>query len=73
MVIGFADAGFCMPSKKGKRNKDTGGLFFLNDILSSINCNLDRKMNLEELQIFLLLFADDGILFSQTHKHFNLC
>ena len=41
-------------------------LFFLNDILSSINCNLDGIMNLEELQIFLLLFADDGILFSQN-------
>ena len=41
-------------------------LFFLNDILSSINCNLDGIMNLEELQIFLLLFADDGVLFSQN-------
>ena len=25
MVVGFADGEFCMPSKKGKRNKDTGG------------------------------------------------
>ena len=41
-------------------------LFFLNDILRSINCNLDGIMNLEELQIFLLLFADDGVLFSQS-------
>ena len=41
-------------------------LFFLNDILSSINCNLDGIMNLKELQIFLILFADDGVLFSQN-------
>ena len=41
-------------------------LFFLNDILSSINCNLDGIINLEELHIFLLLFADVGVLFSQN-------
>ena len=40
--------------------------FFLNDILSRINSNMDGVMNVEELQIFLLMFADDAILFSQN-------
>ena len=40
--------------------------FFLNDIRSCINSNMDGVMNVEELQIFLLMFADDVILFSQN-------
>ena len=40
--------------------------FFLKDILSCINSNMDGVMNVEELQIFLLMFADDAILFSQN-------
>ena len=40
-------------------------LFSLNDILSSVNSNIDGIIGIEDIQIFLLLFADDAVLFAQ--------
>jgi len=39
-------------------------LFFLNDILDNINSNLEGIMKIDDLKIFLLLFADDAVVFS---------
>ena len=39
--------------------------FFLNDILSSVNSNIDGIIGIADIQIFLLLFADDAVLFAQ--------
>ena len=40
-------------------------LFFLNDLLNSINSNINGIIQIENLKLFLIFFADDAILFSQ--------
>ena len=40
-------------------------LLFINDILSNINTDIDGLFTLNEMKLFLLLFADDAILFAQ--------
>lgn len=39
-------------------------LFFLNDIIDGVNSNINGILAIEELQIFLLLFADDAVVFA---------
>ena len=39
-------------------------LFYLNDILENVNSRLDGIINIEVINIFLLLFADDAALFA---------
>ena len=42
--------------------------FFLNDILDNINSDLDGILTIDDVQLFLLLFADDAVDFSQDPK-----
>ena len=39
--------------------------FFLNDILDNINSDLDGILPIDDVQLFLLLFADDAVVFSR--------
>ena len=39
---------------------------FTNDIVNSINIDLNSRFTINELKIFLLLFADDTVLFAQS-------
>lgn len=39
-------------------------LFFLNDILNNINRNIPGIVNIDDIQVFLLLFADDAVVFT---------
>ena len=41
-------------------------LLYLNDIINNINSNLDGIMTVHDINIFILLFADDAALFSQN-------
>ena len=41
-------------------------LFFINDITTSVNSDLDGIISIDHLKLFMLLFADDGILFSSN-------
>ena len=41
---------------------------FLNDILDNINSDLDGTLTIDDVQLFLLLFADDAVVFSQDPK-----
>ena len=41
-------------------------LFFLNDILNSINENIDGILNIDNLKLFLILFADDAVIFANN-------
>ena len=40
-------------------------LFFLNDILNNITTDLNGVINIDNLYLFLICFADDAILFTQ--------
>ena len=42
--------------------------FFLNDILDNINSDLDGILTIDDVKLFLLLFADDAVVFSQDPK-----
>lgn len=39
-------------------------LFFLNDIVNNVNTDINGIMNIGDIQLFLLLFADDAVLFA---------
>jgi hypothetical protein len=41
-------------------------LFFLNDILNNINSNIDGIIEINNLKIFLLCFADDAVIFAKN-------
>ena len=47
-------------------------LFFLNDILENINSNVNGILSLDEEQLFMLMFADDGIVFSENPESLQL-
>ena len=47
-------------------------LLFLNDILEHINSDVDGIMTLDDVKIFLLLFADDAALFAQNPRSLQL-
>ena len=41
-------------------------MMFVNDIVTSINTDLDGIFSIGELKLFLILFADDQVLFSTS-------
>ena len=41
-------------------------LFFLNEILNNINSNLNGILEVDDLKIVLLLFADDAVVFANV-------
>ena len=52
-----------------KQSDPSSGLMFLfsiNDILTNINSNIDGFFTINEMEKFVLLFADDAVLFAQT-------
>jgi hypothetical protein len=59
-----------MDSYIGIKQGDPGSslmfLFFLNDIVQNIDGNIDGIFTVDELKLFNIFFADDGILFSTS-------
>ena len=53
-------------AKQGDQSSTLLFLFFVNDILTNINENIDGLFTLENQKLFLLLFADDAVLFAHT-------
>ena len=41
-------------------------LFFINDIVSSFNDNIDDLFTIENAKLFILLFADDAVIFANS-------
>lgn len=54
--------------KQGDLVSSMSCLFFLNDIITNINSHLDGIMTLNDINVFMLLFADVAALFAQNHK-----
>ena len=52
--------------KQGDPSSSILCLFFLNDILNSINENIDGILNIDNLKLFLILFADDAVIFANN-------
>lgn len=41
-------------------------IFFINDILQSISSNVDNTLSINDLNLFMLLYADDAVLFAKS-------
>ena len=57
-----------MGVKQGEPLSPLMFIFFLNDISSAINNNHIDAISLDEKQIFMLLFADDTVIFSYSKE-----
>lgn len=60
----------CFISNVGAKQGDPSSsllfLFFINDIIHNINSNIDGIVNVDDIQLFMILFADDAALFAET-------
>ena len=41
-------------------------MMFVNDIIASINTNINGSFSIDEMRLFLILFADDQVLFATS-------
>lgn len=57
-----------MGVKQGEPLSPLMFIFFLNDISSAINNNHIDSISLDDIQIFMLLFADDTVIFSYSKE-----
>ena len=62
------DKSSCINSNIGVKQGDSSSsllcLFFLNDIINNINSNINGLLKVHDIEIFLLLFADDAVVFA---------
>ena len=61
-----------MGVKQGEPLSPLMFIFFLNDISSAINNNHIDAISLDEIQIFMLLFADDTVIFSYSKESLQI-
>ena len=52
--------------KQGDPTSSLIFLFFINDIMACFNENINDVFHINDLRIFLLMFADESVLFSQS-------
>ena len=52
--------------KQGDPSSPLLFMFFVNDIIENINTDLNNIFTINELKIFLILFADDQVLFAKS-------
>ena len=41
-------------------------MMFINDIVDNINTDLENVFTVEDTQLFMLLYADDAVVFSKS-------
>ena len=49
-----------------KQGDPSSALMFINDIMSNINTNLNDIFSIEDIKLFLILYADDQVLFATS-------
>ena len=54
-----------MGLKQGDPSSPLLFMFLINDITRNIDSDLDNIFTLDEIQIFMLLYADDAVLFAK--------
>ena len=52
--------------KQGDPSSSLLFMMFVNDIVTNINTDLQGLFSIDELKLFLILYADDQILFSMS-------
>ena len=58
--------------KQGDPSSPLLFMLFINDIVQNINTNLDDIFTIDELQLFLLLYADDAVVFAKSPEVLQL-
>ena len=54
--------------KQGDPNSPLMFIMFINDIIDNINTNLENIFTLQDMQLFMLLYADDAVVFSTSRE-----
>ena len=57
-----------MGLKQGDPSSPLLFMLFINDINNSINANLENVFTLEEIQLFMILYADDAVVFAKSQE-----
>lgn len=52
--------------KQGDPSSPLLFMLFINDIIQNVNSDLDNIFTIDELQIFMLLYADDAVVFARS-------
>ena len=52
--------------KQGDPSSPLLFMLFINDIVQNINVELDKIFTIDELQLFLMLYADDAVVFAKS-------
>ena len=52
--------------KQGDPSSPLLFMLFINDIIQNVNSDFDNIFTIEELQIFMLLYADDAVVFARS-------
>ena len=54
--------------KQGDPSSPLMFMMFINDIIDNINTNLENIFTLQDMQLFMLLYADDAVVFSTSRE-----
>ena len=54
--------------KQGDPSSPLMFMMFINDIIDNINTNLENIFTLQEMQLFMRLYADDAVVFSTSRE-----
>ena len=46
-------------------------MLFINDIVQNINAGVEKIFTVDDMQLFLMLYADDAVVFAKSLKHYN--
>ena len=55
-----------MGLKQGDLSSPLLFMLFINDIIENINADFENVFRIEELRIFMLLYADDAVVFAKS-------
>ena len=56
---------------RGQARRPQFIFFFINDIVNNINSDIAGIFTVDEFKLFIILFADDAVLFAQTPDALN--
>ena len=65
-MVSQKDTIYSIGVKQGDSLSSLLCLFFLNDILHNVNSNLDGIISIDNIHLYMILFADDAVLFASN-------
>ena len=59
--------------KQGDPSSPILFMLFVNDMIDSINSNINDIFTIDDIKLFKILFADDQVVSQNLHMHYNRC